>query len=149
MFKSCWYVVFLCAWRTNNFFIYNFVGESNTNKGRKIETLKAISYMIDALSHGIPVIAGVDTRDGEKPSENRDNVTNHFIVIVGTSIDSKGRVCFNFYDNGRVNPADGAKDDLRIVFIPGVGLVAAWGSESNPNYDPNWKVTQIRRCVKN
>jgi len=26
----------LCAWRTNNFFIYNFVGESNTNKGRKI-----------------------------------------------------------------------------------------------------------------
>jgi len=112
------------------------------------ETLKAISYMIDALNKGIPVIAGVDTRDGVKPNENKDNVTNHFIVIVGTSIDSKGRVCFNFYDNGTSNVNEGTKDGLRIVFIPGVGLVAAWSSESNPNYDPNWKVTQVRKCVK-
>ncbi len=118
-----------------------------TEQYNETETLKAISYMIDALSHGIPVIAGVDTRDGAKPDENTDNVTNHFIVIVGTSVDSKGRVCFNFYDSGTANVNEGTKDDLRIVFIPGVGLVAAWGS--NPDYDPNWKVTQIRRCVKN
>jgi hypothetical protein len=118
-----------------------------TEQYNETETLKAISYMIDALNHGIPVIAGVDTRDGAKPDENTDNVTNHFIVIVGTSVDSKGRVCFNFYDSGTANVNEGTKDDLRIVFIPGVGLVAAWGS--NPDYDPNWKVTQIRRCVKN
>ncbi len=112
------------------------------------EAKKAFTYIKESLKKGIPVIAGVNTRGGEKPDDNKDNVTNHFIVIVGYGIDSKGRECFRFYDNGTANNSEGTKDELTLVFISGKGIVAGWGTSSNPNYDEHYQITQIRKCAK-
>lgn len=110
------------------------------------EALKAFTYIKESLKKGIPVIVGVSTRGGEKP--NSDNVTNHFIVVVGYGTDSQGREVLRFYDNGTANSQEGTKDELTLVYVQGKGLVAGWGTSSNPNYDENYQVTQVRKCAK-
>jgi len=67
-------------------------------------TKEAVRYMIDKLSNGIPVLAGVDVRAG---SSNGDNTTDHFIVIVGMGSDTKGKY-FSFYDSSTNWPIYGA-----------------------------------------
>ncbi|KQT20662.1 hypothetical protein ASG22_16950 [Chryseobacterium sp. Leaf405] len=57
---------------------------------------KGVSYIKYALSHGIPVIVGID--DAVGGPGNIDGSTNHFVVIVGMGTDSKGNF-FRFYDN--------------------------------------------------
>ncbi len=60
-----------------------------------------VAYMKKALANKIPVTVGVedyDDRDKAPNYINPDNITDHFIVIVGMGSDSKGNY-FYFFDN--------------------------------------------------
>lgn len=76
---------------------------------------KGVSYIKYALSHGIPVIVGIDDATGSPG--NLDNSTDHFVVIVGMGIDSNGKF-FRFYDNASgIDPLNqGANPENKLYY---------------------------------
>lgn len=76
---------------------------------------KGVSYIKYALSHGIPVIVGID--DATRSPGNLDNSTDHFVVIVGMGTDSNGKF-FRFYDNASgIDPLNqGANPENKLYY---------------------------------
>lgn len=76
---------------------------------------KGVSYIKYALSHGIPVIVGIDDAAGSPG--NLDNSTDHFVVIVGMGTDSNGKF-FRFYDNASgIDPLNqGANPENKLYY---------------------------------
>lgn len=112
-------------------------------------TKAAISYMISALTNGIPVFIGVDNIKGAPP-KNADKSTDHFIVIVGMDTDSRGNKYFQFYDSSTNNIAKATSSKNRLYYNPTTGKISgetqstyAHGSQ---NYD--FIITQVRKSIK-
>lgn len=114
-----------------------------------VETKKSISYIISALSQKIPVLIGVDNRDGA-PSANKDKSTDHFVTIVGMGTDSQGKY-FQFVDNATSNPSSGASYSNRLYYHPTTGIVsgrtAVEGYRTQPGMH-DYIVTQVRKSIK-
>ncbi len=60
-------------------------------------TKKALNYLFNALSNGIPVVAGADAYNSVN-NRNVDYITDHFIVLIGTGTDSNGKY-ISFFDS--------------------------------------------------
>ncbi|SDD83348.1 hypothetical protein SAMN04488024_10893 [Pedobacter soli] len=113
------------------------------------QTKKAISYMITSLSKKIPVLIGVDNRAGA-PIANKDNSTDHYVVVVAMGTDEKGKY-FQFMDSATNNPATGASYSNRLYFNPSTGKItgrtAIIGYRSQAGMR-DYTVTQIRKSIK-
>ena len=112
------------------------------------KTRLAVSYIIQKLSDGIPVLAGVDVIAGAPPA-NKDNSTDHFIVIVGMGTDAKGKY-FQFMDSSTNWPSLGASESNRLYFNSVTGKISGktmsqYGARSNRH---DFIVTQIRKSIK-
>lgn len=95
------------GYKISNYYDVDSKGEKQTfqiyteQNGVNLNDLyKGVSYIKYALSKGIPVIVGVDDDPGSPG--NLDNSTDHFVVIVGMGVDSKGQF-FRFFDNASGN----------------------------------------------
>jgi hypothetical protein len=105
----------------------------------------AVSYLNYALTHGIPVIVGVDDAPGGQG--NSDKSTNHFIVVVGMGSDSKGNF-YRFYDSSTKNVDDGTSDNNKLYYNPSTGLITGstpslYGTQ-RPYMHP-YIITQVRK----
>lgn len=60
---------------------------------------QAVNYLKKALKNNTPVMCGVERKTG---SNSTDEISDHFIVIVGMGTDEKGNY-FLFYDNAMGN----------------------------------------------
>ena len=114
-------------------------------------TKEAIAYLLAALKSNIPVIVGVDNKDGS-PNDATDKSTDHFIVIVGAGSDN-GNNYFLFYDNATGNAAQGASSNNRLYFNSALGIIFGRSEVVNAN-NPlfgrrNYIVTQVRKSKKN
>ncbi|SFA41240.1 hypothetical protein SAMN04488511_102277 [Pedobacter suwonensis] len=111
-------------------------------------TQKAITYLQSALSQGIPVLVGVDAFAG---SSNADNVTDHFVVIVGSGVDPVKGNYFNFYDSSTNNSTKGTSDQNRLYYNSTTGKISGptqtgyTSQASNPGHD--YIVTQVRKSI--
>lgn len=113
----------------------------------KAKTQKAIAYLISSLSKGIPVLIGVDNRAG---SPNDDDITDHFIVVVGMGTDSKGKY-IQFMDSATDNRSEGASFNNRLYYNGTTGKIT--GQTSVKDYRNNagmhdYIVTQVRKSIK-
>lgn len=113
------------------------------------ETKKAISYVISSLSQKIPVLIGVDNRPGA-PLANKDNSTDHYVVIVGMGTDAVGKY-FQFVDSATDNPSTGASYNNRLYYNSNTGKIT--GKTSIVGYRNlagmhDYIVTQIRKSIK-
>ncbi len=113
------------------------------------ETKKAISYVIRSLSQKIPVLIGVDNRPGA-PKENKDNSTDHYVVIVGMGSDTKGKY-FQFVDSATDNPSTGASYSNRLYYNATTGKIT--GRTAIVGYRNlagmhDYIVTQVRKSIK-
>src|SRR5690554_3642517 len=59
---------------------------------------EGIDYLNEQLELGHPVIVGLD--DGRTATYNKDNSTEHFVVITGRLSDELGRIYFRFFEVG-------------------------------------------------
>lgn len=106
---------------------------------------KGVKYLIYALSNGIPVVVGIDDKNGDPG--NLDKTTDHFVVIVGMGQDTGGRY-FQFYDNASSNPAQGASPLNKLyVTYPSKKIT---GKTQCSDYrdritEHNYIITQIRK----
>ncbi|WP_412468211.1 hypothetical protein [Pedobacter sp. KLB.chiD] len=130
---------------TQTFSIYTTQDGVNLTQPRK-----AISYMITSLSKKIPVLIGVDNRPGA-PSANKDNSTDHYVVVVAMGTDEKGKY-FQFMDSATNNPSTGASYSNRLYFDPSTGKIT--GKTAIVGYRTqagmrDYTVTQIRKSIKN
>ena len=84
---------------------------------------EGVLYLKKAIKNKTPVLVGVDahadlrynkaTKKNEVHHENKDHVTDHFVVIVGMGSDANGKY-FLFYDNANLAKEKGASDDNKI-----------------------------------
>lgn len=95
-----------------------------------------INAIDTALSAGQPIIVGVDY----KPANYNDGVTDHFIVIAGstTTINSDGSstTTYNFYDPATSNQREGTSSS-NILTLDNNSLTGSFGSN-------NYTVTTVR-----
>lgn len=129
---------------SQTFSIYTSQGGVNLN-----ETKKAISYMISSLSKKIPVLIGVDNRNGA-PVENLDKSTDHFVVVVGMGTDSNGKY-FQFVDSATDNPSTGASWRNRLYYSSSTGKIT--GKTAIDGYRSlagmrDYTITQVRKSIK-
>ncbi len=110
----------------------------NESKGVNQEQAeKAVNYMKDALEQGIPVIIGVDDKDG---SPNKDNTTDHFLVVVGMGNDDNGNY-FRVYDNATSNITGGTNPDNKLYYNP-----ETYKIEGNKQFDNPYS-QEVRRYI--
>ena len=69
-----------------------------------------VTYLKSALKSSNPVVVGVEDGAG---SPNTDQVTDHFVVIVGMGTDVKGKY-FLFYDNATGDKDSGTSDQNQL-----------------------------------
>ncbi|MBC6110742.1 hypothetical protein ACFOG5_16830 [Pedobacter fastidiosus] len=122
---------------------YTETGEVNLTK-----TKQAISYMIEKLNNGIPVLVGIDAKAGA-PLANKDHSTDHFIVIIGTGTDIKGKY-FQFMDSSTNWPSLGASQNNKLYFDSVTGKITGktmsqYGIRSGRH---DFIVTQVRKSIK-
>jgi hypothetical protein len=72
--------------------------------------INGVKYLKKALKDKTPVAAGVEDGAG---SRNADKVTDHYVVIVGTGTDDKGKY-FQFYDNATGDKDEGTSNNNRL-----------------------------------
>jgi hypothetical protein len=113
-----------------------------------IRTREAISYMNKALQNGIPVLVGVDVRNGA-PAANLDNTTDHYIVIMGSGTDSKGKY-YQFYDSSTNYDWLGASDSNKLYFDSTTGKITGKTSSQYGSYPSHhdFIITQVRKSIK-
>lgn len=129
---------------SQTFSIYTTQGGVNLN-----ETKKAISYMISSLSQKIPVLIGVDNRPGA-PLENKDNSTDHFVVVVGMGKDANGKY-FQFVDSATDNRSTGASYNNRLYYDSSIGKITGKTSIIQYRNQPgmhDYIITQVRKSIK-
>lgn len=109
------------------------------------EAKKGVSYIVSALKRNIPVVVGVDYN---AVSKNTDQTTNHFVVIVGMSVDASGQLTFYFYDNMTSIKSAGTNKNNTLKYDPNTGSLKGSfsGSPSIPKI--NYTVSQIRKSIK-
>jgi len=105
----------------------------------RTETVKGISYIVNALQSNIPVVIGLDYGS---PSKNADSTTNHFVVVVGMG-SVNGRNYFNYYDNLTSYGLFGASTTNRLYYDNSTGLIS--GNFTCPGASKFYKIAQIRR----
>lgn len=109
---------------------------------------EGIGYLITALKNNIPVIVGVDIKNGSS-NPLTDNSTDHFIVIVGSGHEN-GKDYFLFYDNASGIPQYGASNLNRLYYNPINGRIS--GTSSTPYASRaghhEYILTQIRKSKK-
>ena len=71
--------------------------KDGTMKGTGREK-EGVAYLNEQLELGHPVIVGLD--DGRNVTYNKDNSTEHFVVITGRLSDELGRIYFRFFEVG-------------------------------------------------
>lgn len=112
---------------------------------------QGVSYLVYALSNGIPVIVGVDDKVGvplahDGTPGNADLTTDHFIVIVGMGSNSNGNY-FQFYDNASGSPTQGANSLNLLYYNPSTGIISGQSqtSYSQGSNMHDYIITQIRK----
>ncbi|MCX6210690.1 MAG: hypothetical protein NTZ59_14605 [Bacteroidetes bacterium] len=103
------------------FYCYNKATGYDAN-----ETLKAVSYIVEKVQQGIPVVVGVDDKKGSK---NLNGLTDHYIIITGM-VEENGVKYFTFVETGteHLDKAFKPKGN-RLKFLAGKGLVANWSTK--------------------
>lgn len=111
-------------------------------------TREGVSYLITALSNNIPVLVGVDVRSGA-PIANKDKSTDHFIVIVGMGVDTKGKY-FQFYDSSTNYAWLGASKENKLYYDSATGKITGKTKSQYANLSSHhdFIITQIRKSIK-
>jgi hypothetical protein len=114
---------------------------NDQNKYLEINAEKAIEgleYIDEQLSLGYPILVGVDYKYG---SSNKDNVTDHFVVIVGRGC-KEDNVFYYFYEVGTYWDKKGMSDENKLYLENDNNSL-----RGKPFYDTRRKyvVSQVRR----
>jgi hypothetical protein len=112
------------------------VGEGGVAGAATTNAVNGISAIDAALRAGQPIIVGVDY----KPANYNDGVTDHFIVIVGSTTivnaDGSATTTYNFYDPATSKVDKGTSSSNTLVLNNG-RLTGSFGSN-------NYTVTTVR-----
>ena len=128
------------AYDTSNLYPYNEGKSVN-----KVETKKAITYMMSALQKNIPVLIGVDDAKG---SPNPDNTTDHFLVVVGMGHD-KGGNYFLVYDNATGSREEGTSKNNKLYYDPRTEKISGRLENGYAQDSPRaYTITQVRISKK-
>lgn len=104
---------------------------------------EGIDYLNEQLELGHPVIVGLD--DGRNATYNKDNSTEHFVVITGRLSDDEGNLYYRFFEVG-TNPKNkelhGVAERNRL-YLTSEGLLK--GKKHNSSTPKEYTVCQIRR----
>ncbi|RKG93891.1 LysM peptidoglycan-binding domain-containing protein [Corallococcus terminator] len=105
-------------------------------------------YIDQQLSLGRPVVVGVDHRNNDgQNKDNRDGITDHFVVITGRGTDEQGRVFYTFHDPATRHPSKGAdtNPDNRFFVDEQTGNLYRPGSrEERYVTDRGFQVSMVR-----
>ncbi len=104
-----------------------------------------VSYLISALQRGIPVVVGIDDQTGSSNPQT-DKTTDHFVVIVGSGSDTKGKY-FLFYDNASADPKQGASLNNKLYYDSSSGMIQG-SSQTSYAQGLTYTVTMIRKSKK-
>lgn len=121
-----------------------YTNELGVNSSR---TKQAITYMINAINNGIPILAGIDNRNGS-PAGNSDLTTDHFVVIDGMGSDAGGNF-FHFMDSSTNIRANGASYLNKLYYNENTGKITGntqSGYGNLPGALP-YTVTQVRKSI--
>ncbi|MBM4781936.1 MAG: hypothetical protein GQE15_30010 [Archangiaceae bacterium] len=91
---------------------------------------------IDAdLEAGKPVVVGVNRPGGR--NENRDGVTDHWIVVTGKGVDAEGREFYTFHDPGRRSETNGSDQNPanRLYVDEATGGLYSLDANGDRRYD--------------
>lgn len=104
-----------------------------------------INYIMTKLKSGKPVIVGVDNRPGTPSSVNVDGKTDHFITIVGSGQDSRGKY-LTFFDNATNLASKGCSSNNKLYYDETTGVITGYSAANGtpPTYY-DYIVTQIRK----
>ncbi len=133
------------GYSTTNGRVFRPYNENSNPQVNQSQARKAVKYINNALSSGIPVLIGVDYAPGA-PVQNHDNTTNHFVVIVGAGTDANGKY-YRFFDSATNQPARGVSLGNKLYYNESTGLISGHtqvGSLSGLTY----RVTQVRKSIK-
>lgn len=106
------------------------------------EEKKAIEYIDKELERGHPVVIGVD-REVYK-TYNKDNSTDHFVVIMGRKTDSKG-LYYRFFEVGTYpenKETKGISPNNKLYLQDDYRLVG-----KKPMSSKNYTLTQVRKNI--
>lgn len=101
----------------------------------------ARNYIDQELDAGRPVIVGVDFRDGS--ANDRDGITDHFVVITGRGEDENGNSVYRFDDPGRWDHPDGA--ETSVFYTQGDGNLHRRGFDAGPRSERGMEMTMVVR----
>jgi hypothetical protein len=101
-----------------------------------------MSYIMSALSRGIPVIVGVDWEAGSR-NPGTDQTTDHFIVLVATGWDNHGYF-IRFYDSSTSDRSHGASPNNKLYVDFYSGTIIGY-TMSEYNLAVPYQVAQIRK----
>lgn len=107
---------------------------------------KGVNYLKTAMLSKIPVMAGVDRYEG---SHNSDQVTDHYVTIVGMGSNNNGKF-FWFYDNA-TSFEDWGTSIRNKIYCNCVNYSLIGGGEEKIKYigiGGTYIVTQIRESIK-
>jgi hypothetical protein len=88
---------------------------------------EAIVVLDGLITNRTPVIVGVDYKDG---SSNSDNITDHWVVIVGKGTDAKG-VYYTYYEVAKDQKEDGTSTKNNRFYFNNSGLLESIGKTTN------------------
>jgi hypothetical protein len=100
----------------------------------------AIEYIDQQLEKGNPIVIGVDK--GVYTTFNKDNTTDHFVVITGRKTDEKG-LYYRFFEVGTyvVNKeSKGINPNNRLYLTDDSNLIG-----KKPSSNTNYRLTQVRK----
>lgn len=118
--------------------VYTATGGANVNNAKT-----GVGYLLSALQRGIPVIVGVDDRDGSS-NTGTDATTDHFVVITGSGTDAGGNY-FTFFDNASGDPAQGANPRNKLYYNASTGLISGHSYTDYASSLRDYKLTMIRK----
>jgi len=121
------------------FKVYDANGGSYPNIAKS-----GINYIITKLQAGKPVIVGVDNRHGTPSSSNADGKTDHFVTVVGSGQDSKGKY-LTFYDNATNLESKGTSSLNKLYYDDATGIITGKSAVPYANAYGDYIVTQIRK----
>lgn len=87
----------------------------------------AIKYIKERLRDGKPILMGCHYKaDKGDPPNNPNRATRHFMIIVGTGLDTQGKTQVRFYDPGVFpeSEAIGTDPDNLLVFDSSTGAIS-------------------------
>lgn len=130
-------------------FSQDIYGNSSTNANA---AATGVNYINCELQEGNPVMVGVNHGNYGNAEPNRTlsgDGTDHFVVIVGSGVDSQGGHYYNFYDNAAGTAQDGTSSTNRLYYNSNTGTLTGNTAASldDDSENGNYQVTTIRRTV--